>query len=51
MDTSTSSSAVGRLFAIAYAPSKNPKRPLPGPLFDLSVVGLFFFVAIGYALT
>jgi hypothetical protein len=51
MDASTTRPGVRRFFAIAYAPSKNPKRSLPGPLFDLSVVGLFFFVAIGYALT
>jgi hypothetical protein len=42
---------VGRFFAIAYAPANTRKRALPGPLFDLSVVGVFFFVAVGYALT
>lgn len=51
MEASTSSSGVRRFFAIAYAPSNTRKRALPGPLFDLSVVGLFIFVALGYALT
>lgn len=40
-----------QLARLAYHPGKNPKRPMPGPLFDLSVVGLFVFLAVGYALT
>lgn len=51
MESSRKPTGVRELFAIAYAPSKNPKKALPGPLFDLSVVGLFLFLAIGYALT
>jgi hypothetical protein len=51
MATPTTSSGVRRFFAIAYAPGNTRKRALPGPLFDLSVVGMFFFVAVGYALT
>lgn len=33
---------------LAYHPGKDPKKPLPGPFFDLSVVGLFLFLGIGY---
>ena len=33
---------------LAYHPGKNPKRPLPGPFFDLSVVGLFVIFGLGY---
>jgi len=36
---------------LAYHPGKDPKRPLPGPFFDLSVVGLFVVLATGYFLS
>jgi len=51
MKDSTTRPGLRRCIRIAYAPSKNPKRPLPGPLHDAVVVGLFLFLAIGYSLT
>lgn len=34
---------------MSYFPSKNPKKgPLPGPFTDLTVVGLFVILALGY---
>ena len=48
MTVPTTRPGLRRCLRIAYAPSKNPKRPLPGPLHDAVVVGLFLFLAIGY---
>src|SRR5687767_329758 len=31
----------------AYSPGSNPRRPLPGPLYDLVVLGLFLFLGLG----
>ena len=39
---------VRRLLKLAYHRGNDPKRPLPGPLFDLTVVGLFLFLGIGF---
>ena len=50
MENKTTRSKVRRLLKLAYHPGSNPKKPLPGPLYDLTVVGLFVFLAIGYAL-
>ncbi len=36
---------------LSYLPGKNPKRPLPGPYFDATVVGLFVIFGLGYALS
>ena len=35
---------------LAYHPGRNPRKRLPGPLFDASLLGLFAFLAVGYAL-
>jgi hypothetical protein len=50
MENTTKRLTVRRLLKLAYHPGRDPKAPLPGPLFDLTVVGLFLFLALGYAL-
>ena len=51
MENKTTRSKMRRLLKLAYHPGSNPKKPLPGPLYDLTVVGLFVFLAIGLALS
>ena len=51
MDNRTKGPGPRPLPELAYDRGNRPKEPLPGPLFDLSVVGLLLFLAIGYALS
>jgi len=51
MDNKAKPWTLNRLVRLAYHPGSNPKKPLPGPFFDLTVVGLFLVLAVGYALT
>ena len=50
MENKTSRLSARRLLQLAYHRGNDPKKPLPGPLFDLTVVGLFVFLAIGVAI-
>lgn len=47
----TISPGLATLLRLAYHPGRNPRQPLPGPLYDLTVVGLLVFLAIGYTLS
>jgi hypothetical protein len=47
----TITTGLAYLLRLAYHPGRNPKKPLPGPLYDVTVVGLLVFFAIGYALS
>lgn len=51
MDDKTKRLTMRRLLKLAYHRGSDPKKPLPGPLFDITVVGLFVFLAIGLALS
>ncbi len=51
MDKQKKPLGVRRLVKLAYHPGSNPKRPLPGPLYDLTVVGMFVVLGLGYLAT